>query len=84
MGTPPTRRTARLMVAGLLGTFQYSALRKFLTAQKLARPGMWVQAGFFAFFGQFFVMKICQIKICSCHVAVFKDQASRTMQTPAE
>ncbi|CAK9113529.1 Protein DETOXIFICATION 37 (AtDTX37) (Multidrug and toxic compound extrusion protein 37) (MATE protein 37) [Durusdinium trenchii] len=34
----------RLMVAGLLGTFQYSALRKFLTAQKLARPGMWVQA----------------------------------------
>ena len=33
----------RLMVTGLLGTFQYSALRKFLLAQKLARPGMWVQ-----------------------------------------
>lgn len=32
------------MVTGLLGTFQYSALRKFLLAQKLARPGMWVQA----------------------------------------
>jgi hypothetical protein len=35
---------ARLLVLGLLGTFQYSALRKFLAAQKLARPGMYVQA----------------------------------------
>lgn len=33
----------RLLVLGLLGTFQYSALRKFLAAQKLARPGMYVQ-----------------------------------------
>lgn len=33
----------RLCALGLPGLFQYSALRKFLMAQKLPRPSLWVQ-----------------------------------------